>query len=329
LPAEAPETVLPIAPAHGGANVLRFSLSHLTPDDGAAKVKSDEIVDLPGWALGCIRTRVHRQEDVVVTVRSFLRSAAAFGMVFALPCLTLAAERFPAALPPSLVRPAASVNQQLADIVAASIQSSAQLRGYHVDVVVQDGVVELTGVVANLGAHDEVVRLVQSVPGVEHVLDRIQMSVGQSGLVAVQLPAVPGAPAALPPVPGAKDGPSRLPEPNPGAPIVQGPTVLGAPGAPTVPEPVPAFAGTAPGPYDLGAPRMPPYAWPTYAPYNNFSRVAVPEAYPYNAWPFIGPMYPFPKVPPGWRSVKLEWDDGYWWFSKVGNKYDWWRLRFW
>ena len=73
---------------------------------------------------------------------------------------------------------------------------------------------------------------------------------------------------------------------------------------------------------------MPPYAWPTYAPYNNFSRVAYPLSYPYNAFPYIGPFYPFPKVPLGWRSVKLEWDDGYWWFTKHNNKYDWWRLRF-
>jgi hypothetical protein len=76
-------------------------------------------------------------------------------------------------------------------------------------------------------------------------------------------------------------------------------------------------------------PPLPPYAWPTYAPYNNFSRVAYPTAYPYEAFPYIGPYYPFPKVPPGWRSVKLEWDDGYWWFSKTANKHNWWKVRFW
>ncbi len=57
--------------------------------------------------------------------------------------------------------------------------------------------------------------------------------------------------------------------------------------------------------------------------------VAYPLSYPYNAWPYIGPFYPFPKIPPGWRSVKLEWEDGHWWFSKHATKYDWWRLRFW
>ena len=92
---------------------------------------------------------------------------------------------------------------------------------------------------------------------------------------------------------------------------------------------MPIFQAPAPSPYDLNPPKMPPYAWPTYAPYNNYSRVAYPLAYPYNAWPFIGPNYPFPKVPLGWRSVKLEFDDGYWWFSKTATKYNWWHLRYW
>ena len=89
------------------------------------------------------------------------------------------------------------------------------------------------------------------------------------------------------------------------------------------------FQAPTPSPYDLNPPQMPPYAWPTYAPYNNYSRVAYPEAYPYNAWPFIGPCYPFPKIPLGWRSVKLQWEDGHWWYSKVATNHDWWRLRYW
>ncbi len=95
-----------------------------------------------------------------------------------------------------------------------------------------------------------------------------------------------------------------------------------------MPEPIPVSGGYAPYNYDMNPPKMPPYAWPTYAPYNNFSRVGYPEAYPYNAWPFIGPVYPFPKVPPGWRSVKLEWDDGHWWFSQTATKHHYWKLRY-
>jgi hypothetical protein len=74
---------------------------------------------------------------------------------------------------------------------------------------------------------------------------------------------------------------------------------------------------------------MPPYAWPTYAPYNNYSRVGYPTLYPQQSWPFIGPLYPFPKVPLGWRAVKLEWQDGHWWLSRYATPHDWWMLKYW
>jgi hypothetical protein len=40
-------------------------------------------------------------------------------------------------------------------------------------------------------------------------------------------------------------------------------------------------------------------------------------------------MYPFPKVPLGWRSVKLTWEDGNWWYARVACGHDWWRIRYW
>jgi len=80
---------------------------------------------------------------------------------------------------------------------------------------------------------------------------------------------------------------------------------------------------------DPAGPTLPPYAWPTYAPYNNVSRVGYPTAYPYNAFPFIGPFYPFPKVPLGWRSVNLTWEDGHWWYGRTSTPHDYWRVRFW
>lgn len=92
------------------------------------------------------------------------------------------------------------------------------------------------------------------------------------------------------------------------------------------PAPIGATQG-APNP-QLQPPPLPPYAWPTYAPHNNYSRVAYPETYPTNAWPFIGPFYPFPKVPTGWRSVSLTWEDGYWWFGRNPTAHDWWRIRY-
>lgn len=60
---------------------------------------------------------------------------------------------------------------------------------------------------------------------------------------------------------------------------------------------------------------QPNYAWPSYAPATNFSAVGYPTAYPWQAWPNIGPFYPYPEVPLDWRAVTLRWDDGIWWLD--------------
>src|SRR6185437_13663206 len=127
---------------------------------------------------------------------------------------------------------------------------------------------------------------------------------------------------ALPPRLPADPDKARLPDPLPNHEKAPGDGAAPEANKRGIAEPTPVFRGPIPGNLGLNPPAMPPYAWPTYAPYNNFSRVAAPKAYPYNAWPFIGPVYPFPKVPLGWRKVKLEWDDGYWWYGRVGNPYD-------
>jgi hypothetical protein len=69
--------------------------------------------------------------------------------------------------------------------------------------------------------------------------------------------------------------------------------------------------GIAPARYDH--PCMPGYAWPSYAAYPNYAAVTYPKQYSPTAWPYIGPFYPYPQVPLGWRKVTMEWDDG-WWF---------------
>jgi hypothetical protein len=60
-------------------------------------------------------------------------------------------------------------------------------------------------------------------------------------------------------------------------------------------------------------PCMPNYAWPSYAAYPNYAAVTYPKQYSAAAWPYIGPFYPYPQVPMGWRKVTLEWSNG-WWF---------------
>jgi hypothetical protein len=72
-----------------------------------------------------------------------------------------------------------------------------------------------------------------------------------------------------------------------------------------------ARSGAAPARYDQ--PCLPNYAWPSYAAYPNYANVTYPKQYSPTAWPYIGPFYPYPQVPLGWRKVTLEWDSG-WWF---------------
>jgi hypothetical protein len=196
-------------------------------------------------------------------------------------------------------------NQDMAVTIAQQLQQSGQLRGFKIDVIYQDGTAEVVGHVMNQPQREEVLRIVQGVPGVEKVRDQ---------LVVIYPGPVTQVQAALP---------QMAPMPRPADP--------NAPVTPNMPQVDPAAIYYAPpmSPYALNTPYMPPYAWPTYAPYNNYSRVAYPLEYPGNAWPFIGPFHPFPKVPLGWRRVELEWMDGHWWFGKTAQKHDWWRIRYW
>jgi hypothetical protein len=209
----------------------------------------------------------------------------------------------------------------MADAIADHLRHSGQLRGYDIGISFQDGTAELTGRVADQHQREEVLRVVQGVPGVERVRDR--MEGGTPALLPAQAVFPDKVPQPQPLPPPGQPGP--LPPPGQPAPLPP-PDVPGA--LPREPMPVyhggPAMPGAAYNP-----PPLPPYAWPTYAPYNNYSRVAYPTLYPYQAWPFIGPQYPFPKIPLGWRSVTLRWQDGHWWYGRNATGHDWWRIRYW
>lgn len=74
-----------------------------------------------------------------------------------------------------------------------------------------------------------------------------------------------------------------------------------------------ARSNVAPVKYDQ--PCLPNYAWPSYSAYPNYATVNYPTQYSPTCWPYIGPFYPYPQVPPGWRKVTLEWDNGWWWLD--------------
>jgi hypothetical protein len=104
----------------------------------------------------------------------------------------------------------------------------------------------------------------------------------------------PMADPGMPPAPGGMAG----------APMAGGPMPMGGTGV-----------GMPPVPMRGDGPNMPNYAWPSYAAYPNYAALQYPTQYSPTAWPYIGPFYPYPQVPLGWRRVSLEWDDGWWWLD--------------
>jgi len=87
-------------------------------------------------------------------------------------------------------------------------------------------------------------------------------------------------------------------------------------GGPGMAGPMPGVAPSMPPvPIRADGPNMPNYAWPSYTAYPNYAGLQYPTQYSPTAWPYIGPFYPYPQVPLGWRRVSLEWDDGWWWLD--------------
>jgi len=84
---------------------------------------------------------------------------------------------------------------------------------------------------------------------------------------------------------------------------------------PPVAMQTPAYYPTAAGyatPVRYDNPTLPGYAWPAYAAYPNYAALQYPKQYSPAAWPYIGPFYPYPQVPLGWRKVTMEWNKGWW-----------------
>lgn len=230
--------------------------------------------------------------------------------------VALAQERLePARINIAEPREAPNPNQQTADAVVAALRANAHLKGYRIDVVFVGGVAELHGHVLNAAQREAAQQTTLAVAGVSDVRNHL-------GIVGTDI------------VPTSQEGaPAFPPQPNPIVTPVVPPMGMQPmpPGAANPGEPVAAFhsqGGALPNP-QFQPPPLPPYAWPTYAPYNNYSRVATPKLFSHAQWPFIGPMYPYPKVPLGWRRVTLEWQDGAWWYGRESNGHDWWRVRYW
>lgn len=202
--------------------------------------------------------------------------------------------------------PAPTFNQATANAVAESLRSSRSLAGYRIEIETRSGLVTLNGSVATQAQKNEAIARTRRVAGVSGVVDQISVT-GDSRVRAAQYQTAMGV----------HGGGGNV--------IYDGTPMAGANGAMAGAGAAPAYDGplpegpAVPGGTPVASPRMPNYAWPSYAPYPNFSAVGYPTAYPWQAWPNIAPPYPYPEVPLDWRAVTLRWDDGIWWLDFKKN----------
>lgn len=186
-------------------------------------------------------------------------------------------------------------NQSKAEEIAAAL-TAAQLDGYDIEIRYQDGVAILGGSVGTMAEREAADRVVRQIPGVMSVQNLLRSSqepmgpmMGPQGPIhpaAFQGGGMPGAP--MPVAPGMPGGPG----------------MMGAPGY--------GHGGPGASPAVFNSPSMPDHAWPSYAQYPNYAAVTYPQQYSASAFPYIGPFYPYPQVPLGWRDATLRWDDGQW-----------------
>src|SRR5262249_52644402 len=122
-------------------------------------------------------TRSCRQEDASMNLRR-LGWAALLGLSVLPGRSFLAGEPARLGLPSATPIPATAPTdpQQLANTIAAQLKHSGTLKHYTVDITVRAGTVELTGRVADQTQREEVLRLVQGVPGVVRVSDRLTLA---------------------------------------------------------------------------------------------------------------------------------------------------------
>jgi hypothetical protein len=238
-------------------------------------------------------------------------------------------------------------NQEVAEQIAASLRQSGQLKSYRIGVKYQDGTVWLRGQVTSRDQMNTALRLVSQTPGVTRVVNnlafdedtelatpgvqqvagavnadrygrlaspclsvpsqRVQADSSTAPRSAGHADRVPAMFASAPAQPVAAT--AQMAQPIPVAYSQLG-AAMPAAQAGSMPQYATPVGGVAPAQYDQ--PYMPNYAWPGYAAYPNYAALTYPKQYSPTAWPYIGPFYPYPQVPLGWRKVSLEWHDGWW-----------------
>ncbi len=206
-------------------------------------------------------------------------------------------------------------------------QQNGNLRGYRVDMRVDKGTVWFKGYVSNPEHEMLILRTAQQAGrmGVVQVVDDIDIQQQTAPAMHSIREESMGQEPALPvsysqQINGSAVGQATIPTGLPTTALTSsrqaGPTALSQQpiNVAVTGNPMPvAYAG------GMGVttdnPQLPGYAWPAYAAHPNYAAVSYPRQYSASAWPYIGPFYPYPQVPLGWRKVTMEWDDGWWYLD--------------
>jgi osmotically-inducible protein OsmY len=268
---------------------------------------------------------------------------------------TLPSQSFPTTTPEAYPQAGTTIteNQYMAQRIAEAIQASG-LSNYDLEVRFADGTCTLRGAVDDRSQAIDANEAAAKVPGVATVINQLTVRGRAVSVTNRGTGAEPLAQFSPYPSPQAaqlawqqqmqqqQGGPQLAQYGQPGVQpaahnyhnIAGGPqgAPVGAYPGPQGGYPAPQMAMGGPGGGYPGAgphqmynrPNLPDYAWPAYAPNNNYAAVSYPSQYEASAWPYIGPFYPYPQVPLEWRSAQLVWDDGYW-NLKFNSKTDrWW-----
>jgi hypothetical protein len=234
-------------------------------------------------------------------------------------------------------------DQETAQKIAQELRGSGRLHDYSIGVTFENGKAQLVGRVANQEQARTAIEMAEQLPYVTKVENRLEIKPSAKHDTAVEKvgyndgssrrtasrddalfgsTASQGSPlqrvAAEEPidVPAPVVPRTAMKKPQPAAARQMNHTASmnqGRVGAP-IPSAMPASSGVAQRvAYDQ--PNMPCYAWPSYAAHPNYAGVTYPNQYSASAWPYIGPFYPYPQVPLGWRKVTMEWKDGWWWLD--------------
>jgi len=251
---------------------------------------------------------------------------------------------------------AATSDQNRAQAIAKNLKQSGQLKDYRVGVKFKDGVAWLTGSVTSEHQKQLAEQIASDSAGVRHVVSKLDVEGFEDEAlsdnnfeIASRLQVEPRRqaqprrqaapqrrttrrrPASNMPVPYARSGNgvqrtnySRQAGYCPDGSCMTGGGMTGAGMGPGM-GPAGGMGNGMPGAtgqsVNYDNPQLPGYAWPSYAASPNYAALTYPKQYSPSAWPYIGPFYPYPQVPLGWRKVTLEWDDGWWFLDFKDNKH--------